>query len=59
MSRDRQAAPVYRDAVADVDCLCDTWCDDLKLRAPGSGMNSEDAADFFNQTGKHERLSTD
>ncbi len=59
MSRDRQAAPVYGDAVADVSLLCDTWCGDPKLRAPVGWMNSENAADFFNQTGKHERLFAD
>ena len=42
-----------RDAVADLDFLCDTRGDDLQLRAPISRADLEDAADFFNQTGKH------
>ena len=59
MGHDRQAATVYCDAVADSGLLCDVWRDDLKLRAPVSWMNPEDAADFFNQAGKHELLFTD
>ena len=54
MGRDRQAAAIDRNAVADLDFLCDTRRDDLKLRAPISRVDPEDAADFFNQTGKHD-----
>src|ERR1700681_402733 len=56
MARDRQAAAIDRNAVADLDFLCDTRRDDLKLRAPIRHVDLEDAADFFNQTGKHNLL---
>ena len=56
MRRDREAAAIHRDAVADPDFLCDERRDDLKLRAPIGRMDPEDAADFFDQTGKHELI---
>jgi hypothetical protein len=53
---DRQAATVHRDAVADLDSLCDKRGANFELRAPISCMNPEDTADFFNQAGKHELI---
>ena len=53
MRRDRQAAAIHRNAVADLDFLCDTRRDDLKLRASIDRGDLDDSADFFNQTGKH------
>ena len=59
MRRDRQAAAIHRDAVADPDFLCDKGRDDLKLRPPLGRGEPQDTADFFNQTGKHELMATD
>ncbi len=59
MRRDRQAAAVHRDAVADPDFRCDQRCDNLKLRAPIGRGEPQDTADFFDQTGKHELMATD
>src|SRR6266478_5645135 len=49
----REAATIDRNAVAYLDFLCHTRRDDLELRAPISPVDPDDAADFFNQTGKH------
>jgi hypothetical protein len=54
LGRDRQAAAIDRNTVSNLDFLCDTRCDDLKLRASSSRVDPEEAADFFNETGKHE-----
>jgi hypothetical protein len=56
MGRDREAATVHGDAVADLDSLGDKRRDDLKLRTPIRRLDSEDAADFFDQAGKHELI---
>src|SRR5436190_13607742 len=53
MGHDRQAATIDRYAVAHLDSLGNSRRDDLKLGAPAGPMDSDDAADFFNQTGKH------
>src|SRR5439155_13142043 len=53
MGHDRQAATIDRDAVAHLDFPCNARRDDLELGAPTSPVDSDDAADFFNQTGKH------
>ncbi len=37
-----------------MDALCDKRRDDLKLRAPIRRLDPKHAADFFDQTGKHE-----
>lgn len=56
MGRDRQAAAIDRNAVADLDFLCDTRRNDLKLRTPITRVDPEDIADFFNQTREHELI---
>src|SRR5438552_2263507 len=53
MGHHREAATIDRNAVAYLDFLCYTRRDDLELRAPISPVDPDDAADFFNQTGKH------
>src|SRR5438034_276080 len=52
MGHHREAATIDRNAVAYLDFLCYTRRDDLELRAPISPVDPDDAADFFNQTGK-------
>jgi hypothetical protein len=56
--RNGQAAAIDRNAVADSDLLRETRRHDLKARALISRVDSADAADFFNQTGKHDFLPT-